>query len=186
MSRPFTTRDRLLLWAGSPRRTAVVVAILMLLIANRWLFPPAPQSGPLEAETRYPVARVVDGDTILLQNRTRVRLIGIDTPELARDDQPAEPLAEAAKDWLADRLRGETVRLEFDIERFDQYDRTLAYVYLQDSLINEELIQQGFSRAETRYPFSDRMKRRFRQAERRAREAGYGIWANDRDGLSDR
>ena len=74
------------------------------------------------------------------------------------------------------------VRLELDVERFDEYDRTLAYVYLGETLINEEVIRQGFSRAETRYPFSDRMKRKFRRAEELAREARRGIWENDPDG----
>ncbi|MDC0307815.1 MAG: thermonuclease family protein [Planctomycetaceae bacterium] len=181
MSRPFSTREKLQLLAGSPQRILVLLAIVVVIASSRWLFPPAPQPAPLIADADYRVLRVIDGDTVLLADQTRIRLIGINTPELERDGRTAEAWSQESKDWLRHQLEDETVRLEFDIERFDQYDRTLAYVYLGETLINEEVIRQGFSRAEIRYPFSDRMKRKFRRAEELAREARRGIWENDRD-----
>ena len=67
--------------------------------------------------------------------------------------------------------------LQFDRERQDRYHRVLAYVYRDDWMLNEELIRAGFSRAETRFPYSSAMKRRFRAAEKEARENNRGLWA---------
>jgi micrococcal nuclease len=185
MSRPFSTREKLFLLTGSPRRLLTLIVVVVLIAANRWFFPSEPAPSNLNSQTEYRVERVIDGDTLLLVDQMRVRLLGINTPELERDGKPAEPWADESKAWLTQQLEGELVRLEFDIERFDQYDRTLAYVYLEDVLINEEIIRQGFSRAETRYPFSDRMKRKFRRAEELAREDRRGIWENDPDESDD-
>ncbi len=76
---------------------------------------------------------------------------------------------------------GKQVRLEYDAETatHDRYGRTLAYVYLPDeSLLNLEIIRQGYGHAYTRFPFS-RMEE-FREAEREAREAQRGLWAEDK------
>lgn len=177
MSRPLTLRDRLLIVMGSRSRILVILAIAALIALNRIFLSPATPPAPLEPETPYVVQRTIDGDTLLLANRTRVRLIGIDTPELAHNDQPAEPFAEAAAQWLDERVTGKAVSLEFDFERYDQYDRTLAYVYLSDTLLNEEIIRQGYSRAQLQYNYSARMKKHFRKAEEEARNAKRGIWS---------
>jgi micrococcal nuclease len=179
MSRPFSTNEKFQLLAGSPQCHLVLFAIVFVIAISRWLFPPVSPPALPVTDTDYRVLRVIDGDTVLLADQTRVRLIGINAPELERDGRPAEAWSQESKDWLRRQLEDETVRLEFDIERFDQYDRTLAYVYLGETLINEEVIRQGFSRAETRYPFSDRMKRKFRRAEELARADRRGIWENE-------
>jgi micrococcal nuclease len=177
MSRPLTIRDRLLILTGSRTRTLVIVGLVVLIVLNRLFLLPATPPAPLERETPYVVQRTIDGDTLLLEDGTRVRLIGIDTPEIARDDRPAEPWAEEAAQWVGDRVTGKEIRLEFDFERYDRYERTLAYVYLDDLLLNEEIIRQGFSRAQLQYNYSARMKKRFQKAEEEARNAGRGIWS---------
>lgn len=188
MSRPLSPFEKLLIRFGSARRLAGFLILVLLIVLGRWIRPPVPNPEPIDSESTYRVERVVDGDTLILADseRTVVRFIGIDTPELARDDHPAEPLAEESKRWLLEQVEGKEVRLEFDIERSDQYDRTLAYVYRGETLMNEAVVRQGFSRAETRYPYSDRMKKRLRRAEELAREDRYGIWAIDRNGRGDR
>lgn len=123
------------------------------------------------------VERVVDGDTLKLDGGVRVRLMGIDTPEIAHDGQPDEPWGREAAEWLKQRLTGKRVRLEYDREREDRYGRTLAFVYLGDVLINEEIVREGFGRAETRYPYSSEMKRRLTAAEDEARAAGRRMWS---------
>ena len=177
MSRPLTSRDRLLILMGSRTRAVVILAIVALIVLNRIFLTPATPPAPLEPDTPCVVKRTVDGDTLLLEDGTRVRLIGIDTPELARNDQPAEPFAGEASHWLDERVTGKKVRLEFDIERFDRYDRTLAYVYLDDVLLNEEIVRQGYSRAQLQYNYSARMKKRFQKVEEEARNAKRGIWS---------
>ncbi|SFH83466.1 thermonuclease family protein [Planctomicrobium piriforme] len=123
------------------------------------------------------VRRTVDGDTLLLESGERVRLLGVDTPETKIPEQPPEPFGQAASDFTAKLVTGQRVRLEFDRERFDQYGRTLAYVYVGDLFLNEELIRQGLSPAQLQYPFRSDMKRRFSQAESAAKEERKGIWS---------
>jgi Staphylococcal nuclease homologue len=73
---------------------------------------------------------------------------------------------------------GQTVRLEFEGQRKDRYDRTRAYVYLEDgTLLNADLIRQGYGFAYTQVPFSHLDE--FRQLERDARDARRGLWGSD-------
>lgn len=144
----------------------------------RWLRPlPHPADFDFNSPGPYRVQRVVDGDTLLLANRVRVRLLGVDTPEITRSDRPPEPWGLAAADFTRRRIGDHLVTLRFDRERRDPYDRVLAYVYIGETCLNEELIRAGYSRAETRYPYSTRMKQRFVAAEAEARDAGRGMWS---------
>ncbi|WP_166829495.1 thermonuclease family protein [Thalassoroseus pseudoceratinae] len=122
------------------------------------------------------VVRVVDGDTLLLEDGVRVRLLGVDTPETKRPNHPVEPLGPEASAFTRSFIGSQPIRLEYDRERRDRFGRVLAYVYVGDQLLNEELIRAGFSRAETRFSFSQTMKRRFRDAEEFARTEVNGIW----------
>jgi micrococcal nuclease len=152
-----------------------VLAAILLLAVLRWQREPVHVPPVSEAGTAH-VQRVVDGDTLLLSGGERVRLIGIDTPESVKPDTPPEPLGREASDFTKRMAEGQEVRLEFDRERVDQYGRTLAFVYVGDLFLNEELIRQGYSRAETRFPFRSDLQRRFREVEEEARDAGRGIW----------
>ena len=70
---------------------------------------------------------------------------------------------------------GKGVRLEYDRQRTDTYGHTLAYVYLDDgTLLNAELIRQGYAFVYTRYPF--RLADEFRRYEQQARENRRGLW----------
>ena len=161
-----------------PLPPAAWVALLLLALLALRLFrapagpPPVPANG-----TTVRVERVVDGDTLLLAGGDRVRLIGVDTPETVRPDHPVEPLGPEASDFTRRLVEGREVRLEFDRERRDDFQRLLAYVYSGDVFLNEELIRAGYSRAVTRFPYSEAMKRRFRTAEAEARAAMRGLWA---------
>jgi micrococcal nuclease len=115
---------------------------------------------------------------LLLEGGTRIRLLGVDTPETKIPDQPPEPWGPEASDFTARKVTGKQVRLEFDRERFDQYGRTLAYVYVGDLFLNEELIRQGLSTAQLQYPYRSDMKRRFLNAEQEARAQRRGIWSS--------
>lgn len=163
---------------GGPLPPAAWVALLLLgLLAVRFFRPPAaPPPVPVAGET-FRVARVVDGDTLLLDGGERVRLIGVDTPETVRPDHPVEPLGPEASAFTRRHVDGRDVRLEFDRERRDRFERLLAYVYVGDFFLNEELIRAGYSKAVTRFPYSEAMKRRFRAAEAEARHARRGLWA---------
>ena len=124
----------------------------------------------------YRVERVVDGDTFVLEGGERVRMLGVDTPETVKPNTPVQPMGPQASAYTHRVLEGQVVRLGFDKERRDRYGRLLAYVYLGDRMINEELIRKGYGRAQTQYPFSNEMKRRFRAAEAEAQADRLGIW----------
>ena len=134
-------------------------------------------SGPQRGSNAL-VARVVDGDTVEVEFRGRtltVRLIGIDTPESVAPGEPVQCFGLEASSYTAERLEGESVRLQFDIERIDPYGRTLAYVWLGDELFNETLVREGYAFVTT-YPPDVRYVDRFRAAQREARSAGRGVW----------
>ena len=126
------------------------------------------------------VERVVDGDTLLLQSGERVRLIGVDTPEIKHPKKPVEYFGKEASAFTRRVVEEKRVRLEFDQANVaqghkDRYGRTLAYVFLEDgTLLNAEIIKQGYGHAYTQFPFS-RMEE-FRRLEREAREQGRGLW----------
>ena len=121
------------------------------------------------------VTRVVDGDTIHVEGIGSVRLIGVDTPETVDPRKPVEFFAKESSEFTRRIALAKVVRLEFDFQRKDKYDRTLAYVYLPDgTFLNAEIVKQGYGHAYTRYPF--KYLDQFRGYEREARELGRGLW----------
>jgi endonuclease YncB( thermonuclease family) len=92
------------------------------------------------------VEYVHDGDSLRLADRRKIRLIGVNTPELARDGRADEPLARAARDFVKkqiDRARGR-VGLIYDDSRKDHYGRTLAHIFLPDQVnLTEQLLSNG-------------------------------------------
>ena len=121
--------------------------------------------------------RVVDGDTIILNNGERVRLIGVDTPETKHPRKPVEYYGKEASAFTKRMVEGKEVRLEYDQQKRDKYSRLLAYVYLKDStFLNAEIVKQGYGHAYTRFPF--KYLEQFRQYEKEARKNKRGLWAD--------
>ena len=117
------------------------------------------------------IVRVVDGDTIECSELGRVRLIGIDTPELSQE--PYGAMAERALVALLDSTTA--VALEPDVERRDRYGRMLAYVWVDSTMINWALVRLGWAVLLT-YPPNVQYVDLFTEAQRLAREAGMGLW----------
>ena len=93
------------------------------------------------------VVQVVDGDTVVLAGGAKVRVLGIDAPEMERDGHPADFLAHQAKAALTDLTLNRTVDLSYDRLRYDHYGRVLAYLFLPDrTLVNAELVRRGVAR----------------------------------------
>jgi micrococcal nuclease len=125
------------------------------------------------------VSRVVDGDTIeispALGGVDEVRLIGVDTPETKDPDEGIEPYGPEASALATDGLTGRRVGLEFGVERMDQYDRLLAYVYAGGEMFNEDLLEEGYAQAYP-YPPNTKYSSTFEEAQEEARAEGLGIW----------
>lgn len=106
----------------------------------------------------YDVVRVIDGDTIIVNiegEEITVRFIGVDTAESVHPDEHrnSEQGKEASK-WTSDLLSGQQVYLEYDVDKTDDYGRTLAYVYLSDgiTMVQEELLKAGMAELMTIQP----------------------------------
>lgn len=127
------------------------------------------------------VTKVVDGDTFYcIDNQNveyKIRLIGIDTPELRNYGKKRKGYyAVEAKQYLSYLINNKIVKLEFDVDKYDQYNRMLAYVYLEDNtFINEELVKNGFARIMTIQPNS-KYSDIFYQLQIEARDKKIGIW----------
>lgn len=133
------------------------------------------------ADTWHRVKWVTDGDTIVLTDGQKVRYIGINAPEVARDDHITEPFGEEAKRFNAGLVKKKKVRLEFDIEPNDRYQRRLAYVFLKDgTFVNAEMLSQGYA-----YLLYLRPNVKYHSAlltsQRTAMSAKKGIWQNWRE-----
>jgi micrococcal nuclease len=125
------------------------------------------------------VKRVIDGDTFLTTQNETIRLIGIDAPESARAYDEEEYFADESANFLDSLITGEKVKLVFDRETYDVYDRTLAYVYTQDSVfVNALLLEKGMA---FNFPVSPNLKYafRFKQLENKAKKAGLGLWKEE-------
>jgi len=139
-------------------------------------------SADIQTPDIFRVVRVVDGDTLVLNidgKDTRVRLIGLDTPESVDPREKVECFGIEAAEKAKEMLEGKNVRVEKDQSQaeYDAYGRLLAYVYVGDTLFNEYMIAEGYGHEYTyRIPYKYRSQ--FKAAEREARDAKRGLWAD--------
>nr|ADC35956.1 hypothetical protein [uncultured bacterium 98] len=133
------------------------------------------------ASEHYPVRFVIDGDTIDVGGRGRVRLLGIDAPELGAGFDTPAAFAQEARAHLGSLIAHRFVTLESDRETFDRYGRRLAYVMRDDGLfVNAEMLRAGLARVSARLPL--RRLDELRRAELAAQQARRGIWG-ERPGI---
>lgn len=142
----------------------------------------------------YEKAKVLyahDGDTIWVKingNKEKVRFVGVNTPEVAKDGNPAEFMAEEAKDFTEEILKDKEIYLERDISDRDKYDRLLRYIWLEKPLSNPELsdienktlngilVKEGYAYANYYKPdikYHDYLK----DLEKSAKNNKNGIWS---------
>lgn len=131
--------------------------------------------------TFYSIKKFVDGDTFWIDNGTekgeKIRLIGIDTPESRNMfDIKKEPYGKEASDYVKQLLKGKKVRLEYDVDKYDRYGRTLAYIYLEDgTFLNAHLIEAGFAQIYT-VPPNVKYADQFLALQKEARNQEKGLW----------
>jgi micrococcal nuclease len=148
-----------------------LVLLLTLLPA-----PVASQSDPALVQ----VVRVIDGDTIRVWDefgyRVTVRYIGINTPETKHPTKGVEHYGTEASEANRKLVDGKKVTLEFDVQQFDKYGRTLAYVYLEDgTFVNAWLVENGYAMVMT-VPPNVKHQELFLKLQREARDNGRGLW----------
>lgn len=117
------------------------------------------------------VKRIIDGDTIELEDGRKLRYIGIDAPEI----NGAECYAQEAKNKNSDLVLEKMITLEKDVSETDRYSRLLRYVYLDGVMINEFLVEEGYAQASS-YPPDIKHQERLIQAQETARQNKRGLW----------
>jgi len=127
------------------------------------------------AEVEARVIRVIDGDTIEIEGGQRVRYIGIDTPETVHPSKAVECFGKEATKTNSELVEGKKVRLESDVADRDKYGRLLRYVYVDDLMVNAELVRLGYAYSSS-YPPNVKYQQLFLQLEREAREQEKGLW----------
>ncbi|WP_345805477.1 thermonuclease family protein [Bacillus subtilis] len=127
------------------------------------------------------VVNVVDGDTIDVRMKSgkqeRVRFILVDTPETVHPKKGEEPFGREASDFTKKTLSGQKVDLKLGVQERDKYGRLLAYVYLKDgTMINELLLQKGLARVDV-FPPNTEFVDQFRDIEAQVKKEHKGIWS---------
>ncbi len=180
----------------------IVSAVFFILIAAYAIYKPvvplksgtdlSPATSGAGAEVIpsewYPVAKVVDGDTIKIDlngNQVTIRLIGVDTPETVDPRKIVQCFGKEASEETKKILQGQSVRIEMDPSQgmYDKYGRLLAYVYAplnsksEGLLVNEYLIAEGYGHEYT-YDLPYKYQTEFKAAEVAARTQKKGLWAD--------
>ena len=161
-------------------RVALVLTVVLALLAVVPLRDRLRSHGsaaPFEGQ----VVAVLDGDTVIVRvpegGEERVRLIGVDTPEISHEGKPRQCYSLRATGFMRRRALQRRVELTPGRERRDRYRRLLAYVRVAGSALDleEQLLQGGYARTLEIAPNIDRATR-YRAVEQAARTAGRGLW----------
>lgn len=123
------------------------------------------------------VTKVVDGDTIQINGNLTVRYIGIDTPETVDPRREVGCFGKEASEKNKLLVLGKEVRLEKDVSETDRYGRLLRYVYVDNVMVNEQLVLDGYAQSSS-YPPDIKYQERFDAAERLAIETKRGLWGS--------
>lgn len=161
------------------RRTGNLLAmVFFMLVAGFYLVSEKyPFAGRQEADSSVPVIAVHDGDTVsvlLGRKKEKIRLIGIDAPEMGQ-----KPWGEGAKNYLESILNasGQKVRIERDVEERDTYGRTLAYLWTtKGEMVNVMMLRSGYALL---YSFPPNVKyvQELTEAQTEARNSRAGVWS---------
>jgi len=157
--------------------------ILLFFLLSAFSAVAQPSKAGKDAYIWYRVTRIVDGDTFWIDDGSpkglKIRLIGIDAPESRNSGQKMKGFyGEESTEYITSLIGNRNVRLEYDVTRYDQYGRTLAYVYLDNgTFVNAEMVKNGFATVMT-FPPNVRYADTFVDLARRARKQNKGLWKN--------
>ncbi len=123
------------------------------------------------------VVKVYDGDTIRTDDNRKIRLIGVDAPEVESPYSKEEPFGRESRLYLKNLIEGRKVLVKQGEVPVDRYGRVLAYVYMDNVLVNGRIIRDGFAKAYLRFDHENRDL--FIVYEKEARAKRRGIWATE-------
>jgi micrococcal nuclease len=157
-----------------PARLGQLTALLLTALALAGCDEPVADRAEPAERTSVRVTKHTDGDTLWLSGIGKVRLIGVDTPEVFGG---AECYGREASDFVERTVPlGSEVRYRLGVDERDRYGRALAYVWLRDGrFLNRLLVARGYAQPLT-VPPNVEYEDVFVRAARRAREAGRGLW----------
>jgi len=165
------------------RARSLIVAVAVILVGVVLAIPAqAYPTMPQEVQGPFTVTRVVDGDTIWVDNngqRLKIRMIGLDTPETVDPRKPVRCFGREASAQAKTILGGQSVYLETDPSQdsIDKYGRTLAYVWTESGrLFNLDMITDGYA-FEYTYDLPYRYQADFKAAEADASANDRGLWS---------
>lgn len=157
------------------RRSAAPLLLLALCVF--WATPSLAQNAAERRSDGAQVKRVLDGDTVYLEDGRSVRLVGIDAPEMGREGAPDQYFARESRDYLHRLVSGRPVRLEADTQGRDRYHRVLAYVYLPGGqMANEEMVEQGYAFFYPHPHQNSEIQKKLLEAQNRAILSRRGFW----------
>ncbi|MCF8239736.1 MAG: thermonuclease family protein [Melioribacteraceae bacterium] len=160
----------------------ILLLLIFILALRQCTFGQIPLNVSHSYQTTARVARVIDGDTFVLSDSQRVRLLGVDTPEINAADSLKSYFANRAKFYLDSLISKHVVKLTFENKTRDFFGRLLAHVWLidktgKDSLfIQAELLKRGYARIRY-YPKGSRYYGIFYNLRRTAMKNNLGIWS---------
>ena len=175
------------------KKKSLLIGLILLLLSfignnkNLKLFPvnkgtPTPTVRTENIYQNYKVKRVIDGDTIELDNDKIVRYIGIDTPEIHNPKKTIQCFGKEAMLKNKELVEGKIVRMEKDISETDRYGRLLRYIFLDNSIsskeavfVNQYLVANGFAYMAT-FPPDVKYEKLFRTEQENARLNNLGLW----------
>lgn len=160
-----------------PAPVCVLAVLSLMLIAGPAAGSNACRSDRIDETVR--ISHVSDGDTLVLGDGRRLRIIGIDTPELGRDGAESQAGALAARERLRQLvfINQQQLGLRFDQDRQDRYGRLLAHAFLRDGAnLSEKLLREGFA-FQLVIPPNTWQASCYDQAEQSARQARLGVWS---------
>lgn len=161
----------------APKNFLVITGIILLLFLGIVRFRRSSFKFPIPApnDNIVKVTRVIDGDTIKIKGGETVRYIGIDAPETVDPRKSVECFGKEAYLKNKELVEGKMVRLERDISNRDTYQRLLRYVWIGETLVNAELIKQGFTYAYS-FPPNIKYQNIFIKFQQEALQKSRGLW----------
>lgn len=157
----------------------LILYLLFATTGKQTLFP-VPNPTPTDIRIMPPnevatVSAVIDGDTIELIDKRRVRYIGIDTPETKHPSKGMECFGKESAQKNKELVEGKTITMQKDVSETDKYKRLLRYVWVDKLFINELLVREGYALQST-FPPDVRFADLFKQAAEEARINKKGLW----------